>query len=595
MHTESMSTPRILVRFFIVAILLSSLIFSLSPIAHAQTSSSYPTNYSPNLDPNVPHDLHTLTQSMVIEAMDALSCVITGQEFINKSEPCLGVNPQTGKIGYAPAGGGILQIEGSMISMLYTSPASTGDYIQYLSNNFIGNKKAYAQATGNGTGLGFQGITPILGVWSAFRNIVYLLFVVFFVLLGLGIMFRVKIDPKTELNIQNAIPKVVIALILVTFSFAISGFLIDMMYLLTYFVVTIMQTGDPSVPATWHAGTYPQTGINSQFVFSILNRTPMGFTDELYHGQNPLAFGIWGIVSAATGTVSLVITNAVRELVANNGFLSVLLGIFSPGCWTYQTLGIGPINATLPDPGNTDWAHAAGCTVGWLTYAFVWLALYIALIIALFRLWFAMLKAYVLILIDISLSPFYIALNLFPGSGIGVETWLRGMIANLAFFPAAVFMFLLAKIFIDKFSIINGSYFVAPLLGNITNPDPNTGQTAIGAIIGFGIILLTPTMIDQLRDKLGTKPNPYYGKALGTYVGAGAAIAGAAAVGPLRRAFRAPGYGQDEGFGRRLIFGNPGYTPQNPDYKHNWINRARYRARNIAYQLGMKRDQGLGG
>src|SRR5258708_14361646 len=44
------------------------------------------------------------------------------------------------------------------------------------------------------------------------------------------IMFRVKISPQVVVSVQSALPKIAIALVLVTFSYAIAGFLIDIMY-----------------------------------------------------------------------------------------------------------------------------------------------------------------------------------------------------------------------------------------------------------------------------------------------------------------------------------------------------------------------------
>jgi hypothetical protein len=43
-------------------------------------------------------------------------------------------------------------------------------------------------------------------------------------------MFRVKISPQAVITVQSALPKVVITLILITFSYAIAGFLVDLMY-----------------------------------------------------------------------------------------------------------------------------------------------------------------------------------------------------------------------------------------------------------------------------------------------------------------------------------------------------------------------------
>ena len=86
------------------------------------------------------------------------------------------------------------------------------------------------------TGTGFDGLKPLLPLWTVFRNIVYILFVLVFVIIGVAIMLRLKIDPRTVMTIQNQIPKLIIGILLVTFSFSIAGFLIDIMYTSIYLI-----------------------------------------------------------------------------------------------------------------------------------------------------------------------------------------------------------------------------------------------------------------------------------------------------------------------------------------------------------------------
>ena len=54
------------------------------------------------------------------------------------------------------------------------------------------------------------------------------------------IMFRMKINPQTVINIENALPRIVVAMLLITFSFAIAGFLIDMMYVLIAIIISLV-------------------------------------------------------------------------------------------------------------------------------------------------------------------------------------------------------------------------------------------------------------------------------------------------------------------------------------------------------------------
>lgn len=68
----------------------------------------------------------------------------------------------------------------------------------------------------------------ILQVWEVSKNISYGLLAVFMLYIGIMIMMRKQLDPRTTVTIQNALPKIVIAVILITFSYAIGAFGIEL-------------------------------------------------------------------------------------------------------------------------------------------------------------------------------------------------------------------------------------------------------------------------------------------------------------------------------------------------------------------------------
>jgi hypothetical protein len=99
-------------------------------------------------------------------------------------------------------------------------------------------------------GYGYDGLKPIQSMWKASRDTAFSFFVLITIIFAFMIMFRVKINPQTVVSIQSAIPKIVIALLEVTFSYAIAGFLIDLMYVViavfsTAFAKFIPVTVDP--------------------------------------------------------------------------------------------------------------------------------------------------------------------------------------------------------------------------------------------------------------------------------------------------------------------------------------------------------------
>ncbi len=70
-------------------------------------------------------------------------------------------------------------------------------------------------------------------VWLMFRNIAYVGFVLILVATGFMIMFRTKIGGQVAVTVMNSLPSILVGLVLVTFSFAIVGFAIDISRLVT--------------------------------------------------------------------------------------------------------------------------------------------------------------------------------------------------------------------------------------------------------------------------------------------------------------------------------------------------------------------------
>lgn len=133
-------------------------------------------------------------------------------------------------LGYNPgAVGGIA----ALITSMYQRPiANTSTYVAYVLDSANIAPPAYAQ------GLGFAALDPILSLWTTFRNIAYMFFVIIFIVIGFLIMFRQKVG-QAAVTAQQAIPQIIIALILVTFSYAIAGLLIDLMYVVMFLILGI--------------------------------------------------------------------------------------------------------------------------------------------------------------------------------------------------------------------------------------------------------------------------------------------------------------------------------------------------------------------
>lgn len=412
-------------------------------------------------DSDVPTNLHNATQVIMLETMSGVLCQLTGMDYLHPDQKCLGLNAQTGKIGFVGNGGGMIGALGNMISATMTPPVSSGQYISYLKNNFGITKHAYAAGTDSTTvcspekGIGFCGLWPVVDLWIAMRNIVYLILILAFVVIGVGIMLRLHIDPQTVMSVQNQIPKIIIGIVAITFSFAIAGFLIDIMFVATYLFASVISSA--------------VGGTNFNGV--VMASSP-------FAAVSSAVGGISGVAGGASDAFAKIIKDTL------NGTSNAFTGIPFLGDIVIAIIGL-------------------------LAY----LIIAIAVIIALIRLWVTLILAYLNIILDVVFAPFWILAGVVPGSPLSLGSWLRDLVANLSVFPMTVGFFLLANVFISEFQ--KGSSidrFVPPLLGGVSS-------STISALIGLGFILMLPQMLTTMKAALKT-PKINFGPILGPLGGA---------------------------------------------------------------------------
>jgi hypothetical protein len=357
------------------------------------------------------------------------------------------------------------------------------------------------------------------------------------------------------MSIENQIPKIIIGLILVTFSFAIAGFLIDLMYIVIYLVLNVFT--NPAVASGVNFGDLNAANIQGKNVIEVASNLGGGAGRV-----GGIGSGIFGIAN----TMALAVKDMMGQLLNikvkfetqginflnpfgnlaiwnpqhNFSPFDILIDLISLGAGSRIFLniahmeviktGIPGVDALITGgqlAGKITAASAAGLAIYTgaetalrflIPYLVVFLILLFVMLFALFRLWFQLLLAYISILIDVVFAPFWILAGLFPGSPVSFGAWLRDIIANLSAFPITILMFLLGKVFIESFKeTASGKQFVPPLIGNPASTE------VIGALIGLGVILLTPQVVAMMKDALKA-PQFKYTAAIGQAVGVGAGV-----------------------------------------------------------------------
>lgn len=181
--------------------------------------------------------------------------------------------------------GGALGMIGYLVQGLYDNPppVSAGDYLATI--HPITETFASSHPTGT---VGQDALSPLIIPWILIRNVTYGLFILILVATGLMVMFRSKIDPRTVVTVQAALPNLVVSLVLITFSFALAGLVIDFGRLLQEVIRTLMVSSG-MLPIDQQVGT---TLSDMWRAFTFNNNNPVTFSESVNANPTNLISGL---------------------------------------------------------------------------------------------------------------------------------------------------------------------------------------------------------------------------------------------------------------------------------------------------------------
>jgi hypothetical protein len=517
-----MSLPRILRTFLLLFFFLSIILLPQKSFAQQ----SY------NVNPEV-----TDGQVRFLQLSAGFACQLTGINIFSPEHDCKGNLIAQGE---RPLG--LIGVASDLIGATYTQPASTGKYISTLSEDFGLTKKAYAQQSA-----GFDALAQVQEMWSAIRNLTFVILVAFFILIGFGIMLRFQIAPKTAMTVQNQLPKIVVAIILISFSYAIAGLLVDAMWFSTYTSINVLTNPENGLDQC--GGDDPSGGsgnanrTTTSVVTQGLLNNPIGYTTELFGDEG----GCFGSLDGISG-LAKDLGFTVGDIVSRTAI---------------EAMGLDTDNG---DNCDTGWKSLGGvldvkdCVedglfkfIKYLIGIIAVMIFFFAIVFALFRLWFTLIRAYIYVILGTVFAPVWILMGLLPNSSMGFTKWLRFMIAHLLVFPTAALIIIAARTFAVTDSVNNtvDGQFYPPLLGN-----PNISDN-IGILIAFGFLMIGPELLNMVRDAVKSPPNKTISGAIQGGFGAGV---GAGMAGPRfawKRAMQPwDAHKQDAGFLRKRLVGD---------------------------------------
>lgn len=431
--------------------------------------------------------------------------------------------------------GTVASAVGNVVSIPFSNPPASGvAWVKNTLENAGIAPKTYAQ------GIGFTSLTSFQTIWKAMRDVTFLLLVIVIVVSGFIIMFNVPIGSKSSVTIEAMLPRLVITLLLITFSYAIAGLLIDVMYVAMILVVSLFA---PIIQGS--QGEYLSAAISGSpaSLFSIIWWTPIANGDiwdvsrSLYNIvpsqiryiiDSILYYGLGHILLAigTSGTTgSSKVTKGLKSI--SKGLGTKVFGTQNPVLWELvKKLGSFGESAKQLSEKSTATGAEAGINFGvaatlhisvplivwfismliieplmavfrsYFTMFFIFILLMIALLFTFFKVFAKLFSTYIDIILSVMFAPIYIVMNALPGNNSFTE-WFKQLAINLLTFPMVMGIMLVVS-YMTQFADTT-EMWTPPFLTGIAS------QRAIQVIIAGTILFNTSSMIDKFREMLGYK------------------------------------------------------------------------------------------
>lgn len=332
-------------------------------------------------------------------------------------------------------------------------PISGVQYIRNLGHELSPVNSAKAQ------GYGYSQLqTSIQKYWSGFRNMAYAIVVLITIIFAFMVMFKMKLDPQTVITVQSALPKIIGGVILATFSFAIAGLLIDLMYVVGGIFAWLLQAADFAGAGSYEVIMHPFAGVLDNFtIFWYMFAYAIMFALALIFAILTIAGGSLIIFGSYYGTIT--------------SLVFILLWV-------------------------------------WIVVLMVWYTIKIP---------WVLIKNLISIYISIVTAPLQIMVGtLVPSLGFG--QWLKKLISELLVYPVTGLFMILAVIMLGssvKSSIsvfthlkpvadkLNDLFGVHITTGVLWAPDIIGGTGAMSPLLwlaaSFSLIALLPKVIDLMK------------------------------------------------------------------------------------------------
>lgn len=204
----------------------------------------------PNLNPT---DHPDIVRTLETECVDFVQMYQSGKYYYNIGGQRLGFNETT-------TSGSLLGLANALEGAVRTEPLPTN--LAYFWNDSI--KKMPFAGTALAADVSYGNaplITVILEIWKIFRNLAFGLLSIAMLITGVMIMTRRKLSPQLVVTAQYALPRIVLAVILIVFSYPIGAVMASSMrYLTDLMAGIILGTAIGSIMSLGEINAYALAG-----------------------------------------------------------------------------------------------------------------------------------------------------------------------------------------------------------------------------------------------------------------------------------------------------------------------------------------------
>ncbi len=334
---------------------------------------------------------------------------------------------------------------------------------------------------------GYTTFEPVLNIWEVFRNLSLSLIIVIGLILAFMILFRVQ-QGQGYVTIMNSLPKIVLAVVMIIFSYSMAGLIVDFGNVAQRLTVNLF-FNEKFIDSTFYGtqnATNPAYPLNIYADHNYNNKMPDGGQYE----SNLRDMNIFRLVSRFTEFESwdpsgnnVNITDIIRT--------PTNIGILDSGL---DFIG----NEHLPAP------------------ELLKLIITIVIITGVVKIFFALVKAFAEMIIYTIFAP--VIFLFMPLSAGAFTSWLRRFLASSLLFPATFLMLFLAAII----SGVEGAPWVtksgqatiagiAPdlLLYSVNRKIGPKGEefSFLTRILGLTIVMMIPTLPQFLQQQLQVAEN----------------------------------------------------------------------------------------